>query len=100
MNRSEADFARAVAEIKRAGITLGDAAEAFKKLGLAFNELDRQMKALAVAQNSELIKELRDRFDVAYLTDWEVLVATQGTLGRAMIELKLAWRRFWREVWK
>ena len=40
------------------------------------------------------------RFDVAYLTDWEVLVATQGTLGRAMIELKLAWRRFWREVLK
>ena len=46
------------------------------------------------------IKSWRNHFDVAYLTDWEVLVTTQGTLGRAMVELRLAWRQFWREVWK
>jgi hypothetical protein len=101
MNQSDAEaYARAAAAMKSAGISLGEAAESFRKLGLAAKELERQMKAFAVAQNKELIERLRAYYDMEGFDDWDVLVVTNGTLGRAIIELKMAWRDFWREFWK
>jgi hypothetical protein len=100
MNQHDVEaYERACAAMRAAGVSLGEAAESFRKLGLAAKELERQMREFAIAQNRELITELRSYFDLSMYDDWEVLQVTNGTVGRAFIELRIAARRFWKELW-
>lgn len=93
-------YQNACAAMRAAGVSLGEAAESFRQLGLAAKELERQMREFAVAQNRELIERLRDYYDLEGFDDWDVLMVTAGTLGRAIIELRIAAARCWKEVWK
>lgn len=100
MNQNDVEaYERACAAMKAAGVSFKEAAEAFRQVGLAADKLERQMRQFAIAQSRELIAELRAYYDMQGGDDWDVLVATEGTLGRALIELRLAWRRWWKEVW-
>lgn len=100
MNQHDVEaYQKACAAMRAAGVSLGEAAESFRKLGLAAKELERQMKKLAVLMNRDLIDALREHYDLEGFDDWDVLLVTKGTLGRALIELRLAARRFWKELW-
>lgn len=100
MNQRDVEaYERACAAMRAAGVSLGEAAESFRKIGLAAKELERQMREFAIARNRELIAELRRYYDLEGYDDWEVLVVTAGTVGRAFIELRIAARQFWKELW-
>lgn len=87
--------------MRAAGMSMAEAAEAFKKLGLAAKQLDAELKKYAAAaRHKELMERLREWYHLEGVDDENVDLATKGLLGRAIIELKMAWRDFWREVWK
>ncbi len=93
--------ARAAAVMKQAGVTVEEAERTFRKMGLKLQMLDHAMRRFITISNAELIVMLRVHFDLdpESFSDWDVLQVTKGTLGRAIIELKLAWKRYWKELW-
>lgn len=47
---------------------------------------------------AELVMRLRRHYSLEEVDADDVMTATKGLLGRALIEFKMAWRDFWREV--
>ena len=55
--------------MRAAGMSMQEAAEAFKKLGLAAKQLDAELKKYAAAmRHKELMERLRDYYDLAGLS--------------------------------
>ena len=104
MNQSDEDLIKIAEQMAKrmraAGMSMKEAAEQFRQLGLAAKQLDDQLKKWQEATyQNELMDRLREWYGLEGADNQLVDEATKGLLGRALIELKMRWREYWAQVW-